>query len=170
MVFRDKGERPAPDYRTGPVTNVFRWAGLGITVIVTIAVLATYSSLPDRVPTHFSGAMEADSYGPAWAVLVLAAIFTVIGAVIPWLSTKPRLFNFPVRVTEQNAQLLYREGETMLVFVGFGVSLIYAGIALAVHEIGGGAVLGVGFAVMVGAVFVGLIRTVRASSGRGDRG
>jgi uncharacterized membrane protein len=135
-----------------------------VTGIVTIVLLATYPSLPDEVPTHFNGVGEADSFGPRWSVLILAAIFTVIGALFPYLARKPQLFNLPVRVTEDNAQALYREGETMLVFMGVGLSLLYAGIGLAVHEIGGGIVLATGFTVMMGAVLIGLIRIFRVSA------
>ncbi|MEJ9079190.1 DUF1648 domain-containing protein [Gordonia malaquae] len=135
-----------------------------MTGIVTIVLLATYPSLPDEVPTHFNGVGEADSFGPRWSVLILAAIFTVIGALFPYLARKPQLFNLPVRVTEDNAQALYREGETMLVFMGVGLSLLYAGIGLAVHEIGGGIVLATGFTVMMGAVLIGLIRIFRVSA------
>ncbi|WP_052005502.1 DUF1648 domain-containing protein [Gordonia malaquae] len=135
-----------------------------MTGIVTIVLLATYPSLPDEVPTHFNGVGEADSFGPRWSVLILAAIFTVIGALFPYLARKPQLFNLPVRVTEDNAQALYREGETMLVFMGVGLSLLYAGIGLAAHEIGGGIVLATGFTVMMGAVLIGLIRIFRVSA------
>jgi len=135
-----------------------------VTGIVTIVLLATYPSLPDEVPTHFNGVGEADSFGPRWSVLILAAIFTVIGALFPYLARKPQLFNLPVRVTEDNAQALYREGETMLVFMGVGLSLLYAGIGLAAHEIGGGIVLATGFTVMMGAVLIGLIRIFRVSA------
>ncbi len=138
--------------------------GPAVTGIVTIVLLATYPSLPDEVPTHFNGVGEADSFGPRWSVLILAAIFTVIGALFPYLARKPQLFNLPVRVTEDNAQALYREGETMLVFMGVGLSLLYAGIGLAVHEIGGGIVLATGFTVMMGAVLIGLIRIFRVSA------
>ncbi|WP_340410462.1 DUF1648 domain-containing protein [Gordonia malaquae] len=164
MVGIRRQIRPAPDYRTGPITSAARWIGPAVTGIVTIVLLATYPSLPDEVPTHFNGVGEADSFGPRWSVLILAAIFTVIGALFPYLARKPQLFNLPVRVTEDNAQALYREGETMLVFMGVGLSLLYAGIGLAVHEIGGGIVLATGFTVMMGAVLIGLIRIFRVSA------
>ena len=164
MVGIRKQDRPAPDYRTGPITGAFRWVGPAVTAIVTVTLLVTYPSLPGEVPTHFNGLGEADSFGPRWSVLILAAIFTVIGAVLPFLARKPQLFNLPVRVTEANAQALYREGETMLVFVGVGLSLLYAGIGLALHEIGSGIALATGFTVMMGAVLIGLIRTFRVSA------
>ncbi|GEE02537.1 hypothetical protein nbrc107696_29830 [Gordonia spumicola] len=166
MVGIRKRERPAPNYRTGPITGAFRWVGPGVTAIVSIVLLVTYPSLPERVPTHFSGAMNADSYGPRWSVLVFVAIFSVLGGALALLARRPQLFNFPVSVTEDNAQTLYREGETMLVFVGVGVSLLYAGIGLAQHEIGGGVVLASGFTIMMGAVLIGLIRMIRVPSGR----
>lgn len=63
-----------------------------------------------RVPTHYDALGRVDGYGnrsDLWTPALVAAVFYVILTVIERFY---RSFNFPVRVTENNAEALYRLG------------------------------------------------------------
>jgi hypothetical protein len=78
------------------------------------------------------------------------------------LSTRPRWFNVPLELTERTAQAVYREGERLMVWTVLAMQLVYLGIASSVLGDGGGALIALGLAGMVAAVFVGAVRMVRA--------
>lgn len=67
-----------------------------------------------RVPTHYDALGRADGYGSRsdlWTPALVAAVFYVILTVIERFY---RSFNFPVRVTENNAGALYRLGVQLI--------------------------------------------------------
>ncbi|MFC7375702.1 DUF1648 domain-containing protein [Brachybacterium sp. GCM10030267] len=153
--------RPARTEAAGAAVRVLRGVALLITAALTGWVLVRYPSLPDTVPTHFGAQGNPDEHGSKVSVLVLAGVMIVLSALIAWLSTRPRLLNYPIAVTEQNAQRLYREGERLLVVILLGLQSIYLGIILSVTGGAGRPALVVGLVVTVIAVVTGIIRMVR---------
>ena len=158
-----KSQRPARAYTTGPITRALRWFTVLSTVGITAWLLVRYPSLPDTVATHFDARGQADDWGPRWSVLVVAGIMVVLSLALAAMSTRPRGFNYPTEVTEDNAQAIYREGERMLVWTLLGMQAIYLGIVWSVIESGGGPLLAVGLVGLIGASVVGIIRLVRAA-------
>lgn len=66
-------------------------------------------------------------------------------------------------ITARTAQAVYREGERMMVAVLVGVQLIYLDITLSIlGGPGGGVLIWIGMAVLLGSVVIGIIRLVRA--------
>lgn len=158
--------RPGKQYTTGPILRTLRILALLGAVVVTCWVLVLYSSLPDMVPTHFDLRGRPDDVGDRSSVLVVAALMVALTVFLAWLSARPRMLNYPVAVTEHNAQRLYRESERMLVATLLGLQAIYLGIVLSITGSGGGGastpIIVIGVLVMVGAVLVGVIRLARA--------
>ena len=67
-------------------------------------------------------------WGPKWSVFIIIGVMMGIIALLGWASTRPELAQFPVRVTEENAQGLYEVAERMLLRVGSAMMIIYLGI------------------------------------------
>ncbi|WP_245851144.1 DUF1648 domain-containing protein [Brachybacterium vulturis] len=158
-----KAQRPARTYATGPITRGLRWLSVLASLGTSAWILVRYPSLPDTVATHFAAGGQADDWGPRWSVLVLGAIMLLLSLLLAAMSTRPRGFNYPAEVTEDNAQAIYREGERMLVWTLLGMQPIYLGIAWATLETGGAPLLAVGLVGLIGATIVGIARTVRAA-------
>lgn len=142
------------------------WA-LAITGVVT--TLAVYPFLPETIPTHFGVRGQADAYGPSWTILPLAALWLAMQALLAVFSHYPRVFNYPVPVTEENAQRLYREGERMLVWLALAQAPVFGGLLIEIAA-GGEASPGAGLAItaacllgMFGVMIVGIVRTLRAA-------
>ncbi|PWD51284.1 hypothetical protein C8046_12065 [Serinibacter arcticus] len=159
--------RPRRTYRTGLATQILRGLALLGMLAVTIAVLRAYPDLPDTVPTHFGANGQPDSYGPRWSLLVLVGIWWVLLAGIGWLSARPRMLNYPLVVTESNAQLLYREAERMLVWLM--IALVVVGVAMIVGVLGHqvGWLIWVGLAGTLAVTVAGIVRMIRVD-GRTD--
>lgn len=155
--------RPARTYATGPVTRALRWFTVIAALGVTAWILVRYSSLPGTVAIHFDAGGQADDWGPRWSVLVLAAVMLLLSLGTAALSTRPRWFNYPLETTERIAQAVYREGERLMVWTLLGMQVLYLGIAWSVILGGGGALLVLGIAGLLGASAVGIVRMVRAA-------
>ncbi|SJN09973.1 hypothetical protein FM113_07850 [Leucobacter sp. 7(1)] len=121
-------QRPPRTYRTGAVTRWIRIATVGFTAIVIAVALIRYPALPDSVPTHFGITGEPDAWGPPSSMFLLLAILAALVGGMTWLSFHPRYFNFPVEITDDSAQTMYRLGEQMIVWVTACCALMFTGI------------------------------------------
>ncbi|MFZ3576879.1 DUF1648 domain-containing protein [Virgibacillus sp. DJP39] len=72
-----------------------------------IYLIILYPTLPERIPTHFNLAGEADGWGGKKTIFILplVASFMFIGLYL--ISKAPRTFNLPVSITEENAIRIY---------------------------------------------------------------
>lgn len=158
--------RPARTYTTGAVTRALRALALVGTGVLTAWVLLTYPRLPAVVPTHFTLQGEPDAYGSRTSVLWLSAVMTALVALVAWLSTKPRHLSYPVPVTEENAQRLYREGERMMVWLLAALVVVYLGLALSDEDGPAAGLLILGLAGTAASTMVGLVRITGAGAKR----
>lgn len=153
-----RAKRPERTYETGPVTLWLRRVAVVATVALTVVLLARYPYLPETIPTHFSFTGEADDWGPRWMLFPLITVFTVLVFVTAWISTRPQIFNYPMGITEANAQSAYREGERMMVWTAISIVPLYAGAAVSTFGGPGGFAIAAGLVCMLGAVIAGLVR------------
>ena len=149
---------------SGPVTRLLRWLGVLAALAITVWLLVVYPGLPATVPTHFDATGTADGWGPRSSVLVLGGIMLVLSVVIALLSARPRVLNYPVILTDHNAQAVHREGERLMVWTLLALQVLYLALAGAVI-LGGSttALFVIGLAALLGAVAVGIVRVLRAA-------
>lgn len=81
---------------------------LGIISLCVLAVVS-YSSLPDRIPTHFNIKGQADDWGSKASIFLLPGISILLFTGITILNKFPHIFNYPVKVTGENALRLYKK-------------------------------------------------------------
>ncbi|KAM9862234.1 hypothetical protein ACI1US_01843 [Leucobacter sp. BZR 635] len=156
--------RPRKSYRTDAVTIWLRRGSIALTVGSALAVVSGYASLPDEIPIHFNLAGTADGWGSKSNVFLLIGIFVVIVSGSVWLSSKPHLFNYPTEITVESAQAVYREGERIMVWLAFVVSLIAVSFALStLFEIDLGFFTLFMAAAALGVTGVGVVRIINAS-------
>ncbi|MCC5925753.1 MAG: DUF1648 domain-containing protein [Bacteroidetes bacterium] len=111
-----------------------------IGLIVLIAVPAYYfGSLPEEVPRHFG----ADGNPTAWAgkgiIWLLPSMGLILFVKMSILAHFPHIYNYPTKVTEENAERLYRLAtrmirslNTLIVFVFLYIT--YSSILTALGE------------------------------------
>ena len=156
--------RPARTFTTGGVTRLLRAVSVLAALAITVWLLVAYPGLPATVPTHFDATGTADGWGPRSSVLVLGGIMLVLSVGIALLSARPRVLNYPVILTDHNAQAVYREGERLMVWTLLALQVLYLALASAVI-LGGSttALFVIGLAALLGAVAVGIVRVLRAA-------
>ncbi|MFC5928438.1 DUF1648 domain-containing protein [Cryobacterium melibiosiphilum] len=154
--------RPPANFHTSGLVRRLRWSGLAAAAIATVIVAAVYGGLPEQIPTHFGASGQADAWGPRSSVWPLLGVWLLVQALLAFLSTWPRMFNYPVPVTEANAQRLYRDGEGLMVFMGVSVAIIFTGLVLLSVGAPGFPLVGVGLAFLLAVLVVGVGRLMRS--------
>lgn len=88
-----------------------------------------YPNLSDSVPTHFNAKGEVDSFGGKNSVFIAPLVALGIYLLLTLINRYPNLFNYPVKITQENAVLQYRLAKNYIAFVKLSVVLIFVIIA-----------------------------------------
>jgi len=111
-----------------PLTTIdFTLEAIAILGIISLSLLAvvSYSSFPDRIPTHFDLKGRADDWGSRATVFLLPGISSVLYAGITILNMFPHTFNYPVKITEENAMQLYTKSTRIVRVLKVVVVLLF---------------------------------------------
>jgi uncharacterized membrane protein len=125
---------------------------------VYVYIIISWSEIPGRVPTHFNIAGEPDSWGGKWSVLILPIVATFLFKTMFILSKFPHIHNYPVEVTPENAEGIYRASRKMLIVMNFLLTFFLAIGALEMINVAQGKE-GLGMWYMIG-FFVSLFGTM----------
>lgn len=156
--------RPERTYVTGGLTRALRIAAWVPVLAAGILLLVRYPGLPETVPTHFGVGGQPDGWGPKWSIFVVFGMLTVLMVGISVLSRFPRVFNYSVAVTDENAQRVYRAGERLMVWLLGAMGVIVLGLTSASIEPDGIGmpIVWMGVALTIFATVAGVVGTVRA--------
>jgi hypothetical protein len=104
--------------------------------------LALYSmyDLPAIIPIHFDAGGNADSYGNKETLLILPVLSVIIFFFIQYLSKHPHWFNYPVKITEHNAEKQYSNATAMLRILKMSITLIFLLVVTGSYLAGSGRV------------------------------
>ena len=97
---------------------------LGIIILFVIY----WVNAPEVVPIHYNIYGIADGFGSRTTLVILPiiSVLTYIGLTV--LNKFPHIFNFPVKVTEENKLFLYRTSTRMVRWTKLLICLLYASI------------------------------------------
>ncbi len=107
-------------------------AGRGLVALHFILVLSFFYELPDTIATHFNLAGKADGFGSKndiWAMPLLNLIM-FYGMTLIATKMKPWNYNYPTKVTEKNAPILYAMSIRMLIYINLIIALLFLIISL----------------------------------------
>ena len=118
---------------TRPILKTkFRKADFILEALAILALIATwvfpvitYNSLANTIPTHFGLKGEADGWGSKSVIFLLPVINILLFTGLTILNKYPHKFNYPVKVTEENAILLYNKGTRFLRILKVSVVLLF---------------------------------------------
>jgi len=82
---------------------------IGLIGIVCLIALPIYffNDLPSQIPKHFNALGQVDSYGSRGIIWLLPAIGLVLYTGLTFLNKVPFAFNYPTKVTKENAEKVY---------------------------------------------------------------
>lgn len=114
------------------------------------------AALPDQIPVHFNLQGNVDRYGSKSSLMWLAILSscTVFGLVL--LSRFPQYFNYPIKITAENAPFEYQKGKTVIAIVNVLTAALMTYILQRLCQVNTSGVenLGSVFYVLVGLVVV----------------
>ena len=96
-------------------------------VLAGIIIIAKYwPVLPDIIPVHFGITGKPDSWGNKSIILIfpLLALIMDVGYII--LSNYPHTFNYPVRITPENAAKQYKLARDLLLWMKIEMIWMFA--------------------------------------------
>jgi len=110
---------------TDKLIDMASWLGLAFLWVFTITV---YSDLPEIIPTHFDLSGQPNDYGSKMAIMFLPVIATLILIGLTVLNFYPHIFNYPAKITADNAAWQYRNATRMIrtlkMIIAFVFSLV----------------------------------------------
>ncbi|MCO6437939.1 MAG: DUF1648 domain-containing protein [Phycisphaerae bacterium] len=124
--------RPKLDLPTTRMDYVLRAVSVGGVMASFALVLVAQLQLPERIPVHFNWRGEADGWGSRQWLWLLPSISLICVVAMAKLSRHPRLFNYPVRITEKNAAVQYRLGRSALSWIQAEISMLFLLLAVLV--------------------------------------
>ncbi|HEX2911687.1 MAG TPA: DUF1648 domain-containing protein [Chloroflexia bacterium] len=122
----DKAKRPILKI---PLSSTERLLGLITALVVALTfinVFAAWSNLPDIIPTHYNAAGKIDGTGPKWTVWLVPGVQLVLTLVISIVSRFPHTFNYPWKITSENAGRQYLMARLLLVWLRLELALLFA--------------------------------------------
>ncbi len=112
-----------------PLTKVDQWLnGIGVVLLlVLIAVpILIYGDLPEEIPTHFGANGKPDDFNQKSHIFVLPCVILLLFTGLFWLAYQPHLYNYTVKITEENAERQYRNASRMMRFLNLSVLVLFA--------------------------------------------
>lgn len=89
---------------SGSVIEILAFVGLLLHALI---ILGMWNSLPETIPVHFDFAGQADAWGDRRDLLLLFGLSVLIYAGLSWLGRYPHKFNYPWKITLDNAERQY---------------------------------------------------------------
>lgn len=107
---------------TDRLINNLSWIALAATLLLPLAMLQT---MPDVIPSHFNGQGKVDGYSAKETILILPAIAAFVFFLLHMAGKHPDKLNYPVAVTEQNAEKQYRSATRVLRTLKLSVCVLF---------------------------------------------
>lgn len=107
---------------------------LGFVIANILFVFLRYSGLPERIITHYNIKGLPDGYGDKSDILILTGISILIYVVFTVLERFPQIYNYPVKVTENNRDELHYYAMRMMKYIKLSICVIFFFIAFASIE------------------------------------
>jgi len=158
-----KENRPVIKLQLSFWDKVVETAGWVVLVLLWLITIFSWFNLPEVIPTHFNAAGVVDGHGSKGALLVLPVIGTFLFGLITLLIPYPHIFNYLVKITNENAERQYILATRMMRYLKLGILLIFLAISVSTFIVGMGKVSGLGvwfLPVMLSLIFLPTIYLV----------
>lgn len=146
-----------------PITPAGKWmerTGFFLVLLMWGMAIFSYTQLDQTIPTHFNAAGEPDSYGNKISLFILALLGTVIFIGLTILNKYPHVFNYPVAITEENAERQYARVTGFIRFLKTIIPGVFAIIILLTYLTATGRAGGLGVWFLPGIILIFAFPTV----------
>jgi uncharacterized membrane protein len=89
-----------------------------------------YPSLPEIIPTHYNFTGEANAFGNKIFIFTLPLIASIVYTAMTVMTKYPRTFNYPVKITPENALRQYTLAAKMIRYLKLIIVIIFCYLIL----------------------------------------
>ena len=133
MSSRSKRPKPNPLIRTSLEWGL-EWISFAGVALAVLWTLWMYQTLPDKIPLHFNLKGEVDGYGSKAVIWIIIGVAVIMIAMLQAILKIPDQYNYPIQVTQENAQKLYRLTQHYLLWIKAIISVIFFGLIMLILE------------------------------------
>ena len=117
MTGNGPNQRPVISLGLSPVLVAVELLAAIAILLAVLLIVQFWAVLPDRIPIHFGDRGLADAWGDKVTIWIVPAVAAIIFAVLTAVSRYRHTFNYPVRITSENARRQYLLGRGLLVWL-----------------------------------------------------
>lgn len=153
-------ERPRIKIEATSTDKILEIIGLVLLIAFWCLTIINYAKLPEIIPTHYNGMGEADGFGGKGNILILPIIATILFIGLTKLNKYPHIFNYPTKITQENALEQYTNATRMMRILKLVIVVIFGLIAFQTIRFANGQADGLGkwfLPMTMGLIFVPLI-------------
>ncbi|MFB2895230.1 DUF1648 domain-containing protein [Aerosakkonemataceae cyanobacterium BLCC-F50] len=122
-----------PQSQLALVLNIITVVGVLLSLIIAIR---GWFILPDVIPIHFNLSGQPNGWGSKAIIWLFPALAIIISVGLTFLSRYPRLFNYPVQITPENAARQYQIACSLLNFFKAELAWIFAYTVWLIYYLG----------------------------------
>ena len=149
-----------PKIETTKADKFLEIIGLISVVGLWCIIIINYTKLPEIIPTHYNGMGEPDGFGEKSDILILPIIATIMFIGLTKLNEYPHIFNYPTKITKENAVKQYTNATRMIRILKLVIVFIFGLIAFQTIRFANGQTDGLGkwfLPMTMGLIFIPLI-------------
>ncbi len=103
-------------------------------IVLWTGTMAGFPKLPEQIPSHFNAAGQVDAYSEKTSIFILPIIATILYIGMTILNKYPHIYNYPARVTVENARHLYTSATRLIRVLKLAVIVIFSGIVFMTYK------------------------------------
>jgi len=116
---------PKIDLQKELIDNILDIAGWISVALLFGVAFYYYGELPEKIPTHFNFKGEPDAWGDRSSIWTMPLLGIILFLFLFFINKFPHQFNFPMKITKENAQKEYRKVTRTMRFVNLGMVLMF---------------------------------------------
>ncbi len=128
--------KPKLEIELTPLDKALELATLLAIVAIFIQIILHYGELPDRIPHHFNAAGEPDAWGSKLLILAIPVIAVGLYYLLRLLYRHRHWSNYPVKITEENAEQQYTLAIRLMRAVNLIVQLLLLFVLIWIIRVG----------------------------------
>lgn len=139
-----KPSRPKIKLRRSASDWLLDFVAFAFLVILIAIPVINYGSLPETIPVHFNASGQPDGYGGRGTLWLLPAIGLFMYIMMTIIEQFPQIYNYPVEITEENAERQYRNAGRLIRTLKTVILLVFSYLSFKTIETATGKASGLG--------------------------
>ncbi len=132
-MYNEREERPILTIALSKTDRLLEIFSFFFFLLLWIVCIAELIYFPDIISVHFDFAGKPDNYGSKYTLLILPIIISFVFALFSFLCKRPHIFNYPSKITKDNAVKQYSVATQMLRALKLGITFFCNVILVVVY-------------------------------------